>query len=119
MRISDLRRRVAIQQRGGSIDTWGQQSVSWSDVLTNVPACIEPLSGRELVAAQAINPEVNNRITVRYHASLANPAAVAGMRVVYVNAGVTRYYNILAAMNIDERNRWIDLAASESVTQGA
>ena len=118
MRISNLRRRIAIQQRGGTVDSWGQQSTTWSDVLASVPAELEPLSGRELVTAQAVNAEVTSRITVRYHASLANSTAVAGMRAVYVNGGVTRYYNILAARNIDERNRWIELLASEGLAPG-
>lgn len=118
MRAGDLRRRVAIQARTSTQDSWGQQSTSWTDVLANVPAMIEPMSGREREVAAAINAEVDTRITVRYHAALANPVVTASYRVVYVNAGGTRIYNIANVRNIDERNRTIELMAVEGLNEG-
>lgn len=118
MRIGDLRRRVSIQTRGTTLDSYGQQLTTWADLLTGVPAAIQALSGRELLAAQAINTEVSHIITVRYAAALADPKAVAAMRVVYVNEGVTRLFNISAAMNLDERNRQIDLLCAEGLNNG-
>lgn len=119
MRAGDLRRRIQFQQRVVTLDTSGQQIANWIDVLTNVPANIEPLSGRELIAAQAVNAEVSHRITVRYHPALANPVTTASMRVIYqAAAGVTRYFNLASAMNSDERNRTIEIMANEGLNQG-
>lgn len=119
MRAGDLRRRIQFQQRVVTLDSFGQQIANWIDVLTNVPANIEPLSGRELIAAQAVNAEVSHRITVRYHPALANPVTTASMRVIYqAAAGVTRYFNLASAMNVDERNRAIELMANEGLNQG-
>lgn len=118
MRIGDLRRRVSFQTRTGGVDSFGQQQTTWSDLFTNVPAEIQSLSGRELLAAQAVNAEVSHMVTVRYHAGLASPSAVAGLRIVYVNAGITRIFNIASAINVDERNRTIELLAFEGLNQG-
>lgn len=114
MRIGNLRRRITIQTRSGLVDSFGQQQTSWVDLLTAVPADLESLAGRELQLAQAINAEVTHRVTVRYHPQLANPVSVAAMRIVYG----ARIFNILASMNVDERNREIELMASEGLNQG-
>lgn len=118
MRASNLRRRVTIQTHDTSVDAIGQPVLTWSDYLTGVPADIEALAGRELIAAKTTAAEVTHRITVRYASALADPVAVAAMRAVYVNAGVTRYFNIRAAMNMDERNRQIDLLCAEGPNNG-
>lgn len=119
LRIGDLRRRVTIQKRQSkTTDAFGQQTQTWVDVLTGVPAAIEPLNGREMEAAQAIGSEVNVRLTVRYHPLLASPVAVAAMRAVYVNGGVTRIFNIEAMRNLDERNAVIELLAAEGLNEG-
>lgn len=118
MRAGDLRRRIAIQRRVVTKDSFGQQQQSWIDLLPSVPAEITALSGRELLAAQAVNGETTHQITVRYHPRLANPTEVAGMRAVYAAGnGVQRYFNLLASMNVDERNRQIVIQASEGLHQ--
>lgn len=116
MRIGNLRRRIAFQARSSTVDTFGQQQTTWSDAsgLSAVPAELEALAGRELQTAQAINAEVTHRITVRYHPLLGNPVAVAAMRINYTG----RIFNILASMNVDERNREIEILASEGLNQG-
>ena len=118
MRAGDLRRRVSIQARNSTQDAYGQQVVVWTDYMTSVPANIQALGGREIIAAQAINVDVTHQITVRYSSLLADPVAVAAMRVVYVNASITRYFNISAAMNVDERNKTVELLASEGLNLG-
>lgn len=118
MRAGDLRRRVSIQTRSTTQDALGQPMLVWADYMTGVPAAIEALSGRELLAAQAVSTEVSHQMTLRYSTLLADPVLVAAMRVVYVNAGVTRYFNINAVMNMDERNKQIDLICAEGVNLG-
>lgn len=118
MRAGDLRRRVHFQQSVVTLDSFGQRVSNWIDVLTNVPAGIEALSGRELILAQAMNSEVSHRITVRYHPKLADPVKTASMRVVYPAADdVIRYFNLASSMNLDERNRTIELTATEGLNQ--
>lgn len=113
IRAGTLRRRITIQQRSVTKDTFGGQSTSWSDLAT-VWAEITPLSARELLTAQAVNAEVTHSITVRYQAMFANPKTVAGYRAFYAG----RYFNIHGSMNQDERNRVIVLSASEGLNDG-
>lgn len=109
MRAGELRRRVTIQQRVTTQDTFGGQSQTWTDFAANVPAAIDPLSGRELMTAQATQSEVSHRITIRYL-----PGVTAAMRIVYQG----RYFNISAVMNIEERNREMQILASEGLNNG-
>lgn len=55
----------------------GERVESWSDAVgMMVSAAIEPLSGRDLIAAQAAQSEVSTRVTIRYR-----PGIVPTMRV--------------------------------------
>ena len=117
MRAGDLRRRITFQTRTATKDSVGQQVMSWIDTVTNVPADIQALSGRELEIAQSINASVSHQIEVRYTAALADPVKVAAMRVIYVNAGVTRFFNITSALNVDERNKTISIMAAEGLNR--
>ncbi|PUA17267.1 phage head closure protein [Glaciimonas sp. PCH181] len=113
MRAGDLLHRITLQQRSTAADSLGQQATTWSDLFT-IWAYIESLTARELLAAQAVQSEVNHRITVRYRAEFANPISVAAMRAIYKG----RYFNISGALNLDERNRTIELLASEGLNNG-
>lgn len=116
--LNKLRRRITIQSRPMTVDAFGQRTGAWSDLLTRVPAGLEALSGRELVNAQALHTEVTHRVTVRYHLFLADPQQAADFRVLYENGGLTRYFNVLAQVNVEERNRWLELMCSEGLNEG-
>lgn len=113
MQAGSLFHRVVFQRRDTAVDSYGQQVTSWSDAFTTW-ASIEPLSARELFAAQGVQSEVTHRITARYRAELANPAGVAAMRVAYRG----RIFNIQGATNVKERNRTIEILASEGLNNG-
>ena len=113
MQAGALRKRVTFQTRSAAVDSFGQQVTTWTDAFT-VWASIEPLSARELFAAQAVQSEVSHKVAVRYRAELANPVAVAAMRVVYSG----RWFNVQGALNIDERRRSIELLATEGLSNG-
>lgn len=109
----DLRRRLTIQQRDTAQDALGGQLVTWRDVVA-VWGSIVPLSGRELELAQARYSEVTHAVSIRYRAEFADPKAAAAYRLLYGS----RILNIHGALNIDERNRLIELAASEGLNDG-
>ena len=108
-----LTRRLTIQARVASQDSFGAQSENWIEVMT-VWAAIEPLSGRELMTARSISTELSHQITIRYQPIFANPKTVAGYRGVYRG----RIFNIHASMNADESNSRITLLASEGLNDG-
>ena len=97
MQAGKLRHRVTIQQLvAGSPqqNAGGEPDTTWTDVAT-VYASVEPLRGRELFAAQAVNSEVSGQIRMRYRAGIS-----PDMRIVYAG----RHYDILALVNPLERN---------------
>lgn len=108
LRSGDLNRRVTIQQRATTPDTFGQQSGIWTDV-ASCWAGIEQLMGRELEMAQAINAETTHRITLRYRAGIT-PA----MRVLYQ----ARVLNVLSVIDPDTAHVSLQLMCSEGLNQG-
>lgn len=61
-----LRHRVTFEELGVELDSDGAQVEAWTPVMVNIPAQISALSGRELIAAQAVQSKVNTRIVVRF-----------------------------------------------------
>ncbi len=108
-----LRKRITLQQQSPSVDSYGQQITTWSDVAT-VWASVEPSVGRELIAAQAVSLDQPTTITLRWQPALANPKAVAAMRAVYNG----RIFNIHSVENEAERNTLLTLLASEGLNDG-
>lgn len=111
MRSGNLRHRVTLQQLvAGSPqqDAGGAPDEAWTDVVT-VWADIQPLKGRELLAAQQVQSEVSGTVRIRYRSGVT-PA----MRAKFG----TRYYDILAAIDPGERHRELLLYTREGVNRG-
>ena len=119
MRTSDLRRRLTLQQRSSTLDAWGQQQLSYADILVNMPACIESLGSTEKLWAAQVQSEVSHKITVRYNAVFIDPKQVDAWRLVYVDGATTRYFNIRSATIVEERHRWVELLAVEGLNDGS
>lgn len=114
MRAGDLRRRITIQQRGVSTDVLGQETPSdWVDIAT-VWADVSPLSGRELMAAQAARAQINGTVTIRYQRQFSDPVAMAARRIVYGS----RILNITASRDVDEMHQYIELTYAEGANEG-
>ena len=113
LRSGELNRRVTLQRRDSTPDTFGEVNPVWVDVQT-VWSAIQPLSGRELELAQKVASEVTHRLTIRYQPSLTDTRVVAGMRALYKR----RVFNILASMNEDEANVLIHLMVTEGTNEG-
>lgn len=90
MHAGRLRHRIAIQQKIQAQDpTTGAITHTWQTVagMESVPAAIEPLSVRDLMAAQAAQSEVTARITIRYRAGLDATMRVLHKGKIYNPAG--------------------------------
>jgi len=70
-----MRHRITIESSAQSRDEWGGVIETWSHV-AEVWGEVRPLSGREFVAAQAVQAGVTARITIRFRSDIA-----AAMRV--------------------------------------
>jgi len=105
-----LRHRIIIQSLEVIMDSNdGSQSEEWINVTGNEPAEIYPLSGREFIAAQAIQAGVSTRITIRYRSDIQ-----PSMRIVH--EGI--YYNIKAVLPDPTLRRHLTLMCDSGVNNG-
>ena len=71
MRAGRLRHRITIQAPGLTQDPeTGEMLQGWETVWERVPASVEPLSARDLIAAQAGQSEASGRMVIRYRAGV-------------------------------------------------
>ncbi len=95
MQAGKLRHRLAIQSETRTPNTFGEQPItSWSTDGT-VWGRVEPLSGKELLQAKEIHPEVTHRITVR-----GGTAITAANQILYDS----REFAILSVLDLEERD---------------
>lgn len=92
--IGRLRHRMTIQDYVASKNSFGEETKVWND-FTEVSASVEPLSGKELFAAQQLHAETTTMIIMRYCEGVNT-----SMRVLFKG----RRYDILHVSNKEERN---------------
>ncbi|WP_442965062.1 phage head closure protein [Pseudomonas sp. JS3066] len=108
MRAGKLRHRITFQARQLGADDFGQPSQSWLEIAT-VWASVEPISGRELLAAQQVHGETTHRIRCRYLEGITSSARVLfGSRV----------FDIQTLINSDELGASLEILAKEGPTDG-
>lgn len=94
MYAGQLDTRITIERLQSGEDSWGQPIEGWS-LIASTWASVEPLQGREYIAAMAAQAETSIRVRVRYLAGI-DPTC----RIVLDDG---RVLNIVAV--IDERNQ--------------
>lgn len=109
-----LRHRVDIESFEITLDSNGAQVEEWVSIRDSeepdlIPAEIVPLSGREFVAAQAVQAGVTTRITIRWREGV-----VAKMRVDHDGD----IYNIKAVLPDPTLRRHLTLMCETGVNEG-
>ncbi len=95
MKAGDLDQRVTVERYTSTEDELGQPIQSWAPLFT-CWAAVEPLTGREYLAAQAAVSEVTARIRMRFR-----PWMTAEDRVIH--NGTT--YNIVSLIDVRSDHR--------------
>lgn len=113
MQAGSLGKVVVLQRRDEQRDSHGAQVTSWSDV-AELRCAIIPLTGREVLAAQAYSAQLTHQIVLRYSRRFEQPLDLPKLRLLYG----TRVFNIQAAINDEERNRQVTLLVSEGLNDG-
>ena len=85
---------------GGSTDTWSTHK--------SLKAFIKPISGRERLHSQRLEASMSHKVFIRFSGDI-----IASDRVNYNG----RFFQIRAIVNIEERNKWIELTCEEGVAQ--
>lgn len=109
MNIGRLDQRITIQAAAAGQDAFGAPSTTWTVVAT-VWAGLKDLTGREYLAATAVQNVVQTKITIRYPGNAVT--VLPGMRVVH-GADI---YNIEAVLGQDKVMRV--LMCSRGVNNG-
>lgn len=79
-----LRHRVAIDRQDNEQDqTTGELTTVWTEIAASVPAAVEPLSGRDYIAAAQAGSSISARITVRFRADLSSAMRVRHGSTIY------------------------------------
>lgn len=107
MRIGTLRHRITIQSRTDTQDSFGAPVYSWDTFLSDVPANVAPVSGKEYLAAGSTSAQVLAKATIRYVAGI-----LPTMRVIHDSAT----YVIQAVLPDETARKFITLMLEQGVS---
>jgi SPP1 family predicted phage head-tail adaptor len=100
-----LRHRIEIQNYEMTQDDWGQPIYTWTH-WADVWASVEPLQGREFLAAMALQSQTTVRIRMRYR-----PGVTSQMRVLFDG----RIYSIDSVIEPQSRRHALQLMCKTSL----
>jgi len=103
MRAGELNKRITLQKPVHTIDDFGEEDTTYSDMAT-VWAAIEWKGGRRYLEAAQLNAEVQGIIRIRYRSDMK-----PDWRIQYGN----RYISILSIANVRERDVELQLNCKE------
>ena len=107
MRAGKLGHRVELQASTPVQDGTGQPIDAWATVTGGtVWASIEPISGREFIAAGSFQSEVSHIVTLRWDSTIT---LTSKFRIKFGS----RYFSIVSVRNVEERNRMWELGCKE------
>jgi SPP1 family predicted phage head-tail adaptor len=105
IRAGDLRHRVTLQSPTVTQNDLGEDTTTWPEAGT-FWAAVNPLSGNELFRAKQVNAEVTHEIEMRW-----TPLVTPANRIKFG----TRIFEILSAINVEERNKKLLLSCKEHI----
>ena len=99
MKAGQLDQRVTIERQSQETDPYGQPIAEWLAIV-NTWGAVEPLAGREYIAAMAVQSDVTTRVRLRYR-----PGITSADRVVHEG----RLYNIVSVIDVRSDHRELQL----------
>ena len=87
MNAGRLRHRVVVESVTRTMDAMSQPVETWS-IYATLWANIQPLMGRDFIAAQAANSEVTAKIETRYKSGIAPTMRIRHDTVIYKILGI-------------------------------
>lgn len=101
-----LRHAVELQSQSGVADGGGGTSLVWSAYASGVRAMLKPANGTERRFADRLEANITHVCWIRYRTDV-----LAKHRLLYAG----RPMQIRAILNLEERNRWLELHLEEGV----
>ena len=103
-----LRQMVTIQRNEPALDQYGEESENWQYYATR-RASVKPIRGREYFTSKEVASEVTHRIVMRHDRKVG--AITPKDRIVMGS----REFDIDSIMNIEERDRMLEIMAVERI----
>jgi SPP1 family predicted phage head-tail adaptor len=107
-----MNRKITIQSPAGSRNTVGERVTTWTDVLTDVSAAIEPLTANQRYAISQEQGSITHRILTRYRTELATMDH--SWRVMY---GSRIFVMVGPPINKNEANEILQLLCNEGLRE--
>ena len=105
MKVGDLNKRITVQTATRTADGLGGFTEVWANTF-KAWAAIWPVSAVEQVRNQSISTEISHRIRMRYRSGVTT-----AQRIKFGS----RYFNIAAVINPNEKDEMLDIIAKELV----
>lgn len=104
-----LRHKVSVQKLNMTEREGGGYDTEW-ETFANPYAWIKPISGTESLFGMQLQDSITHDIVIRYKASRA---ITPEHRIKFGD----RLFNIRSVINVEERDRWLQIRAEEGVAQ--
>lgn len=111
--IGGRRHRITIQSQTVTTDEGGGNTVPWSNVAT-VYAEIKDISGNETEFGEQQRETLRQIISIRYRTNVTSANRIK-YEYSWRGTSYTRYFNILAVRDRDNRRRFLDMLCEEGV----
>lgn len=108
-----LDQRVKFQVRAAGTNGLREATGAWADEGSAVWAKVEPLTGRDFLAAGAMQNAVSTRFVIRHRPGVCGNAA---LRLVWLKTGEA--FEIISALPVDGRAEFIEIMATHGVRDG-
>ena len=103
-----LRHKIDFQREADVPDGMGGSNLVWDDLFVQVPAFVKPASGNETLHSMRLEARISHKIFLR-HMSGIKPSD----RILFDG----RPMQIRSIINLEERNRWMEISVDEGVAQ--
>ena len=110
MSIGKMNRRLHFQTQTRTSDGAGSSSVSYSDNFTTF-GMITPKTGRENLFGDQLEENITHIIKIRYRTDVSHKNRIQFRP----DSNTTRTFNIKRVLNVNDRNRYLDLQCVEGV----
>lgn len=114
MPIGKMRHKLDLQAKVVTADGGGSNSVSSYSTFATVFGSITPKSGGERLFGDQLQEPITHIITIRFRRDLSFQNRI---QYKFVNDGssVTRVFNIRRVINVDNRNKYLEVMCVEGV----
>ena len=105
-----LKHRISIQQRTDARNAIGDAVTTWGDIATRIHADVQPLRGREFIAAAQVQAAMDMRVIIHRRAGLTRE-----MRLVWHSTEGDVPLDIISIAPVGKHSHHLEIMASSGI----